>query len=472
MNNKSKIFFRNFSYTFSSNLITMIISTIIILIVPKVIGIEDYGYWQIYLFYSSYVGFLHFGWNDGIYLRYGGKEYSQLEKKVFFSQFWMLFIFQILVASLILAVSLYGNIEGNKFFILIMTVVCMLFVNIRLMLIYILQITNRIKEYAQIIILEKIIYCFLILFFLFLGTTEFQILIFSDLIGKLVALIYAVYCCKNLIINKVTIFVFDVQEVYSNIKVGIKLMFANIASLFIIGVVRFGIERNWDVSTFGKVSLTLSISGLIMTFINAIGIIIFPILKRTDVEKLPSIYKMIRTPLSILLLGLLITYYPLNLFLVKWLPRYAESLIYMSILFPMFVYEGKTALLTNTYFKTIRKEHVMLKINLLTVGLSVVFTILFAIVFDNLTFIILSIVVLLGFRSFLSELILSKILDIRLYKELFAENILIAIFIFISWSFNPLSAFLIYLVLFSLIIVYLQRELIKSFIGLKAVIKK
>lgn len=47
---------------------------------------EEYGYCQLHLFYSSYVGFLHFGWNDGIYLRYGGKNYIELDKKLFFFQ--------------------------------------------------------------------------------------------------------------------------------------------------------------------------------------------------------------------------------------------------------------------------------------------------------------------------------------------------------------------------------------------------
>lgn len=66
-----------------------------------------------------------------------------------------------------------------------------------------------------------------------------------------------------------------------NISVGIKLMFANIASMLIIGIVRFGIERAWDVATLGKVSLTLSILNMII-FINAVGIIMFPTLRRTN----------------------------------------------------------------------------------------------------------------------------------------------------------------------------------------------
>lgn len=85
LNNKVITFVKNFSYTFSSNILTMIVSALVILIVPKLIGVQEYGYWQLYMFYSFYVGFLHFGWNDGIYLRYGGQDYKDLNKRYFFS---------------------------------------------------------------------------------------------------------------------------------------------------------------------------------------------------------------------------------------------------------------------------------------------------------------------------------------------------------------------------------------------------
>lgn len=51
-----------------SNLVSLLVSTLVVFLIPKLIGVEDYGYWQLFLFYASYVGFLHFGWNDGISL--------------------------------------------------------------------------------------------------------------------------------------------------------------------------------------------------------------------------------------------------------------------------------------------------------------------------------------------------------------------------------------------------------------------
>jgi O-antigen/teichoic acid export membrane protein len=463
---------KNFSYTLSSNLISMIISTLVILIVPKLIGVEDYGYWQLYLFYSSYVGFLHFGWNDGIYLRYGGKEYSELNKSLFFSQFWMLVIFQILVGFLIIIFSNAFSTDPDKLFIIKMTTLCMLILNVRLMLIYVLESTNRIKEYARITLMEKVFYCCLILLFLLVGFREYKILIIADIIGKFITLGYAIYYCRDIVFNKISIFYFNIKETANNINVGIKLMFANIASMFIIGVVRFGIERTWDVSTFGKVSLTLSISNLLMLFINAVGIIMFPVLRRTNQERLPVIYSTLRTFLMVPLLGILLLYYPLEVILSAWLPQYTESLMYMVLLFPMCIYEGKMVLLINTYLKTMRKEKLMLSINIVSVLLSSFLTIIFTQIFMNLELIIVSIVILLAFRCILAEILLSRMLNVSVYKDIFLELLLSIIFILTGWFISSWFGIAIYCVTYALYLLIKRRDIRVTLINVKHLVKR
>lgn len=74
MDNSIKGFMKNFSYTLSSNFINLLVSAIVIFVVPKIINFEQYGYWQLFIFYSAYVPFLQFGWTDGIFLRYAGVE--------------------------------------------------------------------------------------------------------------------------------------------------------------------------------------------------------------------------------------------------------------------------------------------------------------------------------------------------------------------------------------------------------------
>lgn len=470
MNSKLKDLIINFSYSLTSNLITLIISTLVIIIVPKLIGIEEYGYWQLYLFYSSYVGFLHFGWNDGIYLRYGGKEYKDLKKEMFFSQFYMLVFIQVILFLLVFTVSnLFIN-NQNRLFVFQMIAFNLLLLNSKSMLLFILQGTNRIKEYARITMIDKIIYIILIVSFLLIGIREFKLLIIADLVGKAVSLGYAMFCCRDIVFKKLLLFYFDFKEVVRNINVGIKLMFANIASMLIIGATRFGIERTWDVATFGRVSLTLSISNFLMIFISAVGIVMFPILRRMNQNNLATIYVYFRALLMPILLGLLIFYFPLKITLSAWLPQYAESLKYMTMLFPMIVYEGKTTLLINTYLKTLRKEKLMLNINLISLCLSIVFTIIATIVFKNLDFAILSIVVVLAIRSVIAEFFLSKFLSISVFKDIALELLVTSIFILVGWLINSWYIVLNYTLVYVVYLFLKKRDIANSITYLRVLI--
>lgn len=156
MNNKIVSFLKNFYYALISNLISLIISSLIIIVVPKLIGVKEYGYWQLYLFYSAYVGFLHFGWNDGIYLRYGGERYEELNKYELFSQFYMMIVLQISLAIIGLFISDKIFSDSNKIFVVRMISINLVLFNVRSMLLFILQATNRIKEYARITIFDKV----------------------------------------------------------------------------------------------------------------------------------------------------------------------------------------------------------------------------------------------------------------------------------------------------------------------------
>lgn len=471
MNTKVRNFIMNFSYTLSSNLISLVISTLVVLVVPKLIGVEKYGYWQLYLFYTSYVGFMHLGWIDGIYLRYGGKDYTELDKKVFFSQFYMLLITQVIVAVVILFLGGIFQAPGDKLFIFQMTAICLILSNMRYMLIFILQGTNRIKEYAFITMVDRVIYAGLIVLFLVFGIRDYKLMIVADLIGKLLSFIYSVYCCKEIVFRNLTGFYLTTSEMIQNISVGIKLMFSNIASTLVIGVVRFGIERSWDVATFGKVSLTLTISNLLMLFINAVGVIMYPILRRTDERRLPGFYMTMRSVLMALMFGFLVFYHPIRAALTVWLPQYKESLMFMALIFPLSVYEGTMALLVNTYLKTLRKEKVMMQINLVTLALSLIMTIITTVVFKNLNLAIFSILVLIIIRFILAENYLKNLMKLNLTIDTLLELALTVVFISTGWFISSWLTMGIYSIMYLLFLWVRRKELMRCVLELKQMMK-
>ncbi len=464
------LFLKNFSYTIVSNLISLLISSLVVLIIPKLVGVEEYGFWQLYIFYSSYVGFLHFGWSDGIYLRYGGEDYKTLDKKIFSSQFYLMIVFQLIIAIFISVLSVAMGTSSDKVFILFMVSINLFIVNVLSVLLLTLQATNRIKEYAHVNIISRVIYIILILMFLLIGIREYKIMILADLIGKSISLIYAISVCKDIVFHSLNSFIEGIAEAMQNITVGIKLMFANIASMLIIGVVRLGIEYSWDVTTFGKISLTLSVSNLLMIFINAIGVVIFPVLRKIKQDTLPELYSMIRDILMIVLFCILLLYFPMKVMLSSWLPDYSESLTYMALLFPISIYEGKMGLLINTYLKTLRKEKYIMFINITVLLISIIITFFTTIVFKNLHMAILSILVVILIRSVAAELYISKILGVKVIKDIIYEIILTLLFVVVGWYFKTGTGFLVYSIIILSYLLLKKKDILLSFYQIKSYI--
>lgn len=467
MKTQIKSIVKNFSYALSSNLLSLVISSLTVLVVPKFLGIEEYGYFQLYIFYSTYTALLHFGWIDGIYLRFAGARYNDLEKNMFYSQFWMLSLTQITILLGALFVSVIFLKDVDKIYIIRMMIVSSTIVIPKGFLQYILQGTNRIKEYSRLIISEKAVFSLLTLFFILSGTEKYQTLIAVDIISKISALLLSVYYCKDIVLRPVRNFKSEISEVILNISVGINLLIAYITGSSIIGVVRFAIEKYWDVGVFGKISLTLNISNLFMIFINSLSVILFPVLRRVNPERLVELYNNLRTLLMNLSLGLLIAYYPAQWLLKVWLPNYAESLEFMILLFPIMVFEGKMNLLVNTYLKTLRKEKAILIINLITLSLSVIATIINVITVRSLDIMVLSITLLLCFRSTIAEIFLAKQLQLGVSTNIIIEISFVIMFILISSNLSNIVGVILYTAIYFINLYVQKNSIFKSINYLK-----
>lgn len=420
----------NISYSFSANLLSLIVSAIMVMVVPKFLSVDDYGMWQLFLFYFSYLGFLHFGWEDGIYLRYAGKEFSELSPKKFSGQFYAIVVLEVVLAALISSVGRLFISDPQKQVALLCAIWLAPLVMFNSLCNFILQITNQIKKYAKMVVLERLMLLIgVLIFLLVLGWNHFYYMYAAQVCAMVIMALCGIWFCQKLFVFPPDSLFLIWQEAKENISVGIKLMIANIASMLIIGIVRYGISWGWDVATFGRVSLTLGISNFLMVFINSVGVVFFPILKRMDKQRLPEMYMQIRTILACVLFFMLIFYYPIKEILSWWLPKYADSLIYMSVLFPVCLFESKVSLLINTYLKSLRKEALMLKINLISVGVAAIVTFLTIKVLHNLNATVFSIVFLYAFRCEMAEHYMGHILQLKLKKAILAELFMAAIFI-------------------------------------------
>ena len=447
---KTNKLIKNFSYSVLANGTNTLISLILVLFVPKILGVKEYSYWQLYLFYASYIGFFHFGWADGVYLKFGGKKYEDLDKGYFHSQFWLLTIFEIVLCVIFgILTVIFCEDESRRIVLLAVALCCVLQIP-RTFLQYLLQTTNRIVDYAKNYLLEKIVYAILVVIALFLGVRSFEILVCADLFSRFLTLVLLSKECKNIILGKVIDWTGGIREAWDNISVGIKLMFANIAGQLLVGIVRFAIENHWSVEVFGKISLTITASNLLLVFINAVSIVMYPMLKNMDEQHYVEMYRKMRNILMIFVLGLLIVYYPAKVILSWWLPKYADSLRYMALLFPMCVFESKVTLLISTYLKALRKEKEFMIVNWLAVGITVICTGITVYLLDNLTLAIVMLPVLMGIRCCIGELLLARELKISVKQDIIAEFMMAGGFIIVSWLINSWLSSVLYLAMYAI----------------------
>lgn len=454
----------NIAYVFSANVLSLVVSAFSVLIIPKFMSLDDYGIWQLFLFYFSYVGLLAFGLEDGIYLRYAGYRFEDLDTKRMAGQYYLDLGFQILIAvATVVAASVFWEEDVSaKVLALLCAVLLSPLAHLYGLSNLILQMTDRIREYARLALLDGVVFFLGACVLLGVGRFEFRYFYFAKCFSATCMALGAVWYCRRLLKPRFDSFRRILQEAVENISVGIKLMLANIANLLIIGNIRYGISLGWDVATFGKVSLTLSLSNFLLVFINSVSVVFFPIIKRMDEERRADVYREIRDVLTFLLFGALLGYYPLKCILSWWLPKYADSLIYMSILFPVCVFESKVCLLINTYLKSMRQETLMLKINIGSVLVSLAVTCLTVGVFRDLNLTVLSIVGVYAFRCIVAEYVTGKLLGLSLGKEILVDIAMCGIFIAVGWLFDDWRCMVLYGAAYGLLLFWERNRFRKT----------
>ena len=458
---------KNVSLSIAAQVVSLFVAFILNLIVPKFISEYDYAYWQTYVLYASYVGILHFGILDGIVLRYSQFDYDELDHKLFRSQFLILFVIDTICSIAIIAVSAI-MLKGPYLVVAVFVALATISKNIIKYSTYCLQITNRIKEYAIIAIIQKLLYGVFVVVFLLLHERNFYWICIGELLGEFLAFAWSFKYNRAVYVGKRVPLKVALDETKSNISVGVFLLISNWSAMFTIGVTKMIVQWHWDELVFGKVAFSFSVTSLFLTFVQAISVVLFPTLKRMDEGKLPDLYAKIRDLMSPLLVSLLIFYYPGAWLLSKWLPKYNESVLYLGILLPIIIYRTRVSLLTNNYLKAYRKERTLLYINLGSVCVSIFGGLIIAYIFNNIDLMLAFTVITFMAMSIVAEYAVGKVINKHFVKENIAECLMTVSFFVCTRYLSKVMGFVVYLVLLC-IYLFINRDVVKQ--SIKRVMK-
>ena len=149
---------KNFIFAFLAQGISLIVSCSTNLVLPKVLSVVNYSYWQLFIFYSTYIPCLALGLNDGVYLRYGGILRSKLDGNTVKSQFGVGIIFQTILGMIVGTVMILFSDSANRQKVIFLVVVYYLFYTCHNFLGYIFQAINETNIYSKSIIIIRIVF--------------------------------------------------------------------------------------------------------------------------------------------------------------------------------------------------------------------------------------------------------------------------------------------------------------------------
>lgn len=343
-----------------SNIIKLLSGVLVGFLLPKIIGITDYGYYKTFTLYSTYVGLFAIGITDGIYLKYGGLDYSSIDKREFrfYSRFY--FFIEILFTLLLVIFSVF-LLNGEYRFIILCLSFYLLFNNITGYFQIISQITSRFKEFSSRNIIQSFLIAISIFVLLLLNkycnyivTYKIYMIIYINIIAFLS--LWYIYTYRDIVFGKEIRISNKKSLIISIIKIGIPLLISNLCSSLILSIDRQFVSILFDTETYAIYAFAYNMLGLITTAFVAISTVIYPTMKKTNKETLGKNYSFFVSVILIISFLCLICYFPLNWFVNWFLPKYSNSLPIFRVIMPGLAVSSVITIVMHNYYKTEGKE--------------------------------------------------------------------------------------------------------------------
>lgn len=309
---------------FIANAINLVISLFTGFVLPKLLSIETYSNIKLFQLYITYIGILHFGFSDGMYLCHGGKTIQEVNKKEIIEELKTFKIFQFIITIIAIIISIYLKNEMLLFCSLVI-----LPINVGNYFRSLYQSIGEFKRYSKFTNVNTFLIFFInILLLLLIKTDNYHIYIIAYIIA------YIVYWIILEIENKKLFKSYKAkpQKKYlvRNIKSGFFLMTGNFCNVIFTSIDRIFVQNLFGMIKFAFYSFSVSIQNLMSVFITPISTVMYNYLcKNTEKQQVINIKRIIMIFATIIIIAI----FPAKFIIDCWLTKYSES---VSVLFLLF----------------------------------------------------------------------------------------------------------------------------------------
>lgn len=440
---------RGMLYILSANILGLIINVITNFALPKYLAVESYAAIKTYTLYISYSGFFHLGYEDGMYLKYGGKSKYELDKMDFGLNISSLRIFQLVVSLIIFIIAMILN---NK--ILLVFSISLLPYN---MVMYFRNLYQAIGEFNSYSKLMNFMTCsiFVInMFFLFvLKNNNYIYYILSNAIVYICVWIFLEVKIRYKSKIKSSFFLFSITEFLNNVSSGILLMLGTFSSILLTSMDRWFVQYFLGTIEFAMYSFAVSMESFLNVAITPVTLTLYNYfckgIEREDIDKMRKYLLMFGS----LLVG---CGFPLKFIVEKWLVHYVSSLNVLFILFSSQIFYVIIKAIYVNLYKACKKQRRYFK--------KLIVVIFFAFISNYIFYCIWNIKESFAIATLLSALLWLILCQVDFpqykmcFKEFFYSVVEVFAFILLGVFCNVFIGAVLYLILSIILIIILFKK--------------
>lgn len=404
---------KNIFKVFIGNFFVLMSGIIAGFLLPKILGITNYGYYKVFTLYCTYISILHFGFVDGIYLKYGDIAHKKIDNDEFKNITGTLITLEILISLLVMVITLIFFVKEYK---LIFAFVSLNIISINCTLYFqvLSQIRQNFEELKNRNIIKSLllIVSAILLFLLFkksnLYIPYYVYLIVYTIVSYLMLIWYLITYRDFFKIFSLKNFWRQKNILFKYCKIGLPLTLANIVNLFILSVDRQFVNICFLTEQFAVYSFAYSILSLLTTTITSISTVLYPFLKTNDQMISFSRYEKISQMMMIISVSFGLAYYPLFVIIKNFLPEYIFSLKILVIMIPSVSISSLISIVCHNYYKVLGKNRLYFIFSIIILFASILFNFTFYIVFRSMFAI--------SVASLLTYAIWYVLIDFKLFK--------------------------------------------------------
>lgn len=360
----------------ASDIVTMSTGTILagifnvalVFTVPKLISIENYGYWRLFLLYASYAGILHLGMVDGALLRWAGRPLAEIQEEI--PSCVKFLLWQNLTVIIVVCLCTASVHTSELRFLVVGVLAVSLIQNLTTLFQVALQASRHFRPVA----ISTAAPLGLLLCFLLLGKRIFEVgyhdLVFYYAAGWILTLGWLFSTLERWHASSAHS---TVRLGFAYISVGWPIVLSNASLAFAQQLDRFAVSWVADIQDFAMYSLAASAVAVPMLLAQAVYKVVFSHLAGVSSNGRVRIYSRGSRLLVAAWLALLLYYFLLKLVIAHYLPKYLASLPIAAILLlgTVFLASVQVLQMSFAYLHGRQRQFLIRTVEMLVVGLII-----------------------------------------------------------------------------------------------------